>query len=112
MVACPLWATEQSESWEHSSKGGFSLRNIPLSFIKHFRFNNIRQFHYSFIVFAQRILSFCREDRNAVVNTVVKGDVMTFETKLPINGIEVVFFVGKVYIQILAQDIGYMVEFF
>ena len=37
---------------------------------------------------------------------------MTFEPELPVNGIEIIFLVGKLDVKILAQDVGDTVELF
>jgi UDP-3-O-[3-hydroxymyristoyl] glucosamine N-acyltransferase len=37
---------------------------------------------------------------------------MTLEPELPVNGIKIILLVGKVYIEVLAQDVGNSVELF
>ena len=37
---------------------------------------------------------------------------MTLEPELPVNGVKIVFFIGEFYFEVLAQDIGHMVELF
>ena len=73
-----------------------ALRNIPSVLIIQFSIQQVRQFDHGFIVLAQGITCLGRENGNAIIDTVMKGDIMSFETEIPINGIKIIFFVGLI----------------
>jgi hypothetical protein len=88
------------------------LSYVPPVLVKEPSFQYTGQFHYCLVVLIQGIACFCRENGDPVVDTVMKGKVMTFEAEFPIDRVKVIFFVGEPDIEILAQDVGNMVELF
>jgi len=40
----------------------------------------------------------------------MKSQVMTLEFKFPVNGVEIVFFVGETYAEAIGENIGDLVE--
>jgi hypothetical protein len=40
----------------------------------------------------------------------VKSQVMTLEFEFPVNGVEIVFFVGETYAEAISENIGDMVK--
>lgn len=77
---------------------------------KKLRLDEISQGHNSFVVLIYCVAGLGGEKRNAVVDTIVKGQVMTFEFEFPVNGVEIVFFVGKADVKRITENIGYLVE--
>ncbi|MEI9911281.1 MAG: hypothetical protein WDO71_17435 [Bacteroidota bacterium] len=83
---------------------GFGLRNIPFRFlVKEFRLYQVGQVHYGLVVLNLCIVGFYRVDRDAVVNTIMKGKEMAFEFELPVNGVEIICFTGKMDAEISAR---------
>ena len=69
------------------------------------------QFHYGIIILFYRRSAITGENRNSVVNIVVKGQLLTFKVEIPVRCIGVVNLIGETDSQLIYQNIGDLVEF-
>jgi hypothetical protein len=91
--------------------GFLVLRYIPsVVLVEQFGFDKISQQYHCPVILVYSRLDLCRENRNAVVDTIVKGKVMTFEFEVPVNCVKVIFFIGKTDAETISEKIGDLVE--
>jgi hypothetical protein len=87
------------------------LRYIPsVALVEQFGFDKISQQYHGPVILVYRSLDLCGEYRNAVVDTIMKGKVMTFEFEVPVNRVEVIFFIGETDAKTICKNIGQLIE--
>jgi len=87
------------------------LRNIPLiPLVEQLRFYQAGEHNHGTVVLTNCGLDLGWKNGNTVVDTIMKSQVMTFEFELPINGVEIVFFVGESDAETIGKNGSHLVE--
>jgi hypothetical protein len=89
------------------------LNNVSPSLVdQQFGFQKFGNFNHRIIVFAGRFLEFVGINRNTCVDIVIQREHMAFIREVPRKSVKIVLFVGKTDLQIVQENVGYLIKAF